>query len=170
MLDMRLLDVLVKMAWQEWFSAPSFQKTEVPRWGWDRSASRRGASSGVFHVGGIAGLYRPDNLPMGYLSRRESANSGDWGWSPKVGLVLRVSDKSFPLGIGRGVDMARPSNLLVSYKWLEHPECGIISACSPYFGVWQCRGPFHYVYMAGVDVVRPSNLLAGYRWYRSFSS
>ncbi len=65
---------------------------------------------------GGAGLCRPGSLPMGYLSGRESASSGDQGFSPKVGLVLKTRNKSFPLGIGAVVDVVRPSNQLAVYK------------------------------------------------------
>ncbi len=63
----------------------------------------------------------------------------DGGWSPKVGLMLRASDKSFPLGIGAGVDMVRLSNLLAVYKWYEgaHPECDTVTARSHKFEVGQ---------------------------------
>ncbi len=47
---------------------------------------------------------------MEYFSERESANSGNRGWSPKVRLVLRVSDKSFPVSIDAGVNLVHPFN------------------------------------------------------------
>ncbi len=96
---------------------------------------------------GVAGLSRPGSLPMRYLGGKESVNSGDRGWSPKVGLMLRVSDKSFSLGIGAGVDMVRLSNLFAGYKWYRnaHLEYIVVKACPHKFKVGQCVRPSHHV-------------------------
>ncbi len=76
---------------------------------------------------------------MGYLSDRESANSWDRGWCPQVGIVLKVRYKSFPRGIGVGVDVVLPSYLLAGYKWYRgaHPECVVETAKSHKFEVGQ---------------------------------
>ncbi len=122
-------------------------KTDVPGRGRLGQPGGKKRLSGVSHAGEVAGLCRPGSFPMGYLSGRESARSGDQGWSHKVGLMLKASDKSFPLGIIAGVDVVRLSNLLMAHQWYRgaHPECVTMTAKSRKFEVGQCIRPSHHI-------------------------